>query len=68
LQVQRLSPVSSRWEHGSIQGGMVQEELRVLNLYLKAANRILTDLHLVRRRVLKPTPTMTHFLQQSYTS
>jgi len=46
----------------------VQEELRVLNLYLKAANRILTDLHLVRRRVLKPTPTMTHFLQQSYTS
>jgi hypothetical protein len=27
--------------HGSIQAGMVQEELRILNLHLKAANRIL---------------------------
>jgi hypothetical protein len=26
---------SSRWEHGTIQTGMVQEELRVLHLYLK---------------------------------
>jgi hypothetical protein len=32
---------SSRCEHGSIQAGMVQEELRVLHLHLKAAGRIL---------------------------
>jgi hypothetical protein len=42
LQVQRFSPVSSRWEHGSVQAGMVQPELRDLDLYLKAASRILT--------------------------
>jgi hypothetical protein len=30
LQIQRFSPLPSRWEHGSIQAGMVQEELRVL--------------------------------------
>ena len=29
-------------EHGSIQAGMVQKELRVLHLHLKAASRILT--------------------------
>jgi hypothetical protein len=29
-------------KHGSIQAGTVQEELRVLLLYLKAASRILT--------------------------
>jgi hypothetical protein len=39
LQVQKFSPVSSRQEYGSVQGGMVQEELRVLNLHLKAASR-----------------------------
>jgi hypothetical protein len=27
LQVQRFSPLSSRWEHGSIQAGMAQGEL-----------------------------------------
>ena len=30
---------SSSWEHGSVQAGMVQEELRVLRLLLKAARR-----------------------------
>jgi hypothetical protein len=35
LQIQRFSPLSSRQEHGSIQAGMVQEELRVLHLHLK---------------------------------
>jgi hypothetical protein len=30
LQVQRFSPLSSRQEHGSIQAGIVQEELRAL--------------------------------------
>jgi hypothetical protein len=39
LQVQRFSPLSSRWEHGSVQAGIVQEELRVLYLHLKAARR-----------------------------
>jgi hypothetical protein len=42
LQVQRFNPLSSRWEHGSIQAGMVQKEQRVLHLHLKAARRILT--------------------------
>jgi hypothetical protein len=30
-------------EHGSIQAGMVEAELRVLHLHLKAASRILTS-------------------------
>jgi hypothetical protein len=38
LEVQRFSSLSSRQEHDSIQAGMVQEELRVLHLHLKAAN------------------------------
>jgi hypothetical protein len=41
LQVQRFSPLSSRWEHGSIQADMGPEELRVLYLHLKAVSRIL---------------------------
>jgi hypothetical protein len=36
---------------------MVQEELRVLHLHVKAT----------RRRVSKPTSTVTHFLQQGHT-
>jgi hypothetical protein len=43
---------------------MVQEELRVLHLHLKAASRILAP----RTRVSKPTPTVTHLLQQGHTS
>jgi hypothetical protein len=43
LQVQKFSPLSSRWEHGSDQAGMVQEELRVLHLHLKATSRILAS-------------------------
>jgi hypothetical protein len=43
LQVQRFSPLSSRRDHGSIQAGLVQEELRVLHLHLKAASRILAS-------------------------
>jgi hypothetical protein len=37
------SILSSRQEHGSIQVGMVQEELRVLHLHLKSASRILAS-------------------------
>jgi hypothetical protein len=36
LQVQSFSPLSLRWECGSIQAGMVQTELRVF--HLKAAS------------------------------
>jgi len=43
LQFQRFSPSLPRQEHGSIQTGMVQEELRVLYLHLKAASRILAS-------------------------
>ena len=43
LQVQRFSPLPSRWEHGSIQAGMAQEELRVLCLHPKAAGGRLTS-------------------------
>jgi hypothetical protein len=43
LEVQRFSPLSSRWEHGSIQEGMWQAELRVLCLHPKAATGRLTS-------------------------
>lgn len=46
LQLQRFSPLSLRQEHGSIQGGMVQVELRVLHLRLKEASGRLTPRHL----------------------
>jgi hypothetical protein len=43
LQIQRFSPLPSRKEHGNIQAGMVQEELRVLHLHLKADRRRLAS-------------------------
>jgi hypothetical protein len=43
LQVQRFSSLSSRWEHGSVQAGMAQAELRVLHLHPKAASGRLTS-------------------------
>jgi hypothetical protein len=43
LQVQRFSPLSSMWEHGSIQAVMVQAELRVLHLQPKATSGRLTS-------------------------
>ena len=52
---------------GSIQEGRALEELRVLHLVPKANRRRLADSHVARRRVLKPTPTVTHFLQQGHT-
>jgi len=42
LKVQRFSPLSSWWEHGSVQAGMVQEELRVLHLHLEAARSLIS--------------------------
>jgi hypothetical protein len=38
LQVQRFSPLFSKWEHGSIQASMVQKGLRVQHLHLKATS------------------------------
>jgi hypothetical protein len=38
LHVQRFSPLSSRWDLGNIQAGMMQAELRVLHLHPKAAS------------------------------
>jgi hypothetical protein len=55
LQVLSFSPLSSRWEHGSIQAGMAQAELRVLHLHPKAAGRRLTSEE-TRVRVLSPHP------------
>jgi hypothetical protein len=43
LQVQRFSPLSSRWDHDSIQAVMAQAELRVLHLHPKAASGRLTS-------------------------
>jgi N-acetylmuramoyl-L-alanine amidase len=42
LQVQRFSSliIIIKAGHGGIQAGMVQEELRVLHLHLKAASRL----------------------------
>jgi hypothetical protein len=66
LQVQRFSPLSSRWKHGSIQAGTGMEEMSVPPLVLKAARRK-TGFQAARTRVLKPTTTVTHILQQGHT-
>jgi hypothetical protein len=73
LQVQRFSPLSSRWEHGSIQAGMVQEELRVLRLHSKAASGRLTSRQLgwgsyAYTHSDTPIPTRSHLFQQGHTS
>ena len=59
LQNQRFNPLLSRWEHGSIQAGLVQEELRVLRLHLKSATRILASRQL--GWVLKLIPTLNTY-------
>jgi hypothetical protein len=40
LTCSEVQSIIIKVEHGSIQAGMVQKELRVLHPYLKAANRI----------------------------
>ena len=72
LQVQRFSPLSSRWEHGSIQAGMAQEELRVLCLHPKAASGRLTSRQLgwgsyTHTHSDTPIPTRSHLFQQGHT-
>ena len=44
-----ITGLSSRQEHGMVQAGMVQEEMRVLHLHLKAARRTLVSRQLVQR-------------------
>jgi hypothetical protein len=56
LQRQQFSPVSSRQEHGSIQAGMVQEELRILHSHLKAAGGRLASRPPLEVRVSSPCP------------
>ena len=53
------------WEHGSIQAGMVQKELRIL--YFIQDKQEKSGSHVVRTRVSLLTPTVTHFLQQGHT-
>jgi hypothetical protein len=63
LQVQRFSLVSSSQEHGRIQAGMVQEDLRGLNFHLKAASGKLTSRQLgSKAHAHKPTPTRPYLL------
>ena len=67
LQVQRFSPLSSRRGDSSIQAGMVQEELRVLHLHLKASSRILAFRYLglgekAHTHSDTPTPTRPYLL------
>jgi hypothetical protein len=60
----RFSLLPSRQEkHGNVWVGMMLEEPGVLHLDWKAA----TVSHVARRRVSKPTPMVTHFLQQGHT-
>jgi len=66
LQVQRFSPVSSRWEHCSIQVGVVRKELSSTSLPEESQEQI-EHPQAARRRVSKPTPTVTHFLQEGHT-
>jgi hypothetical protein len=73
LQVQRFSPLSSRWEHGSIQAGMAQADLRVLCLHPKAASGRLTSRQLgwgssAHTHSDTPTPTRSHLFEQGHTS
>jgi hypothetical protein len=73
LQVQRFSPLSSRCEHGSIQSGMVQAELRVLSLHPEAASGRLTSRQLgwesyAYTHTDTPTLTRSHLFQQGHTS
>jgi hypothetical protein len=77
LEFQRLSSLSLWWEHGSLQAGMVLEDLRVLHLYPKiaggdcllqaACRRSLPHWVELEHRTSKLTPTVAHFLRQGHT-
>jgi hypothetical protein len=57
---------SVHYHKSSFQADMVQEDLRLLHLVPKANRRDCPQA--ARRRVSKPTPTVTHFSQQGHTS
>jgi hypothetical protein len=73
LQVQKFSPLSSRLEHGSIQTGLAQAELRVLPLHPKAATGRLTSRQLgggsyAHTHSDTAIATRSHLFQQGHTS
>jgi hypothetical protein len=59
------SKVQSIIKHGSIQAGMVQEELRALHLHLKATRKRLMPRQLGGESQSLP-PIALHFLQQDH--
>ena len=61
LQVQGFSLLSSRWEHGSIQAGMVQAQTESCTSCSKGSYEKI-DFQVARMRVSKPIPTVTHLL------
>ena len=73
LQIQRFSPLSSRWEHGGIQAVMVQAELRVLCLHPTAASGRLPSRHIAWEYYAHTqrdthTPNRSYLFQQGHTS
>ena len=66
LRVQRSSPLSSRLLHGSVQAvSIMLVEPRVLHLHKRKPGS--DCFQAARRRVSKPTLTVTPFLQQGHT-
>jgi hypothetical protein len=63
-----INPVSSRWEHDSIQAGMMQEELRFLHLHLKVSFIWKTDIQAARMRVLQNVVQQGHIYSNRATS
>jgi len=61
LEVQRFSQFSSRWEHGIIQEGMVQEEQSSTSSP-EGSQELTEHPQAAKKRVSKLTPTVTHFL------
>jgi hypothetical protein len=57
-EVQSIIIKLGTWQHP----GIVQEKLRVLHLHLQ----LLTGFQEARMRVVKPTPTVIHLLQQDH--
>jgi hypothetical protein len=66
-----VSQLSSSQNHGTIQAGVVQEELSVLHLHLEAARRRLASRQLegLKAQVHSdtPIPTRPHLLQKGHT-
>ena len=61
LQVQRFSPLSSRQEHGS--HGRHGIGIFENSTSCSKVKQEKTSIQAARRRVYKPTPTLSHFFQ-----